>query len=56
MADRIPSRPEQIQPYLSAAKQYHEDSQGRREALTRSKVPMLVLCGDNDISVPAQNW
>jgi pimeloyl-ACP methyl ester carboxylesterase len=56
VADRIPSRPEQIQPYLRAAKQYHEDSPGRREALTRSKVPMLVLCGDNDISVPAQNW
>lgn len=56
VADRIPSRPEQIQPYLSAAKQYHEDSAGRLEALTRSKVPMLILCGDNDISVPAQNW
>jgi pimeloyl-ACP methyl ester carboxylesterase len=56
VAERIPSKVEQIQPYLKAAHQYHEDSVGRRQKLMKSRVPLLVLCGDNDPSVPAQNW
>jgi pimeloyl-ACP methyl ester carboxylesterase len=56
VADRIPSTPEQISAYLAAAKSFHEDREGRRAAFARLQVPVLVLCGDNDPSTPAQNW
>lgn len=56
VADRIPSTPAEIQSYLKVAESVREDVPGRREALTRTRIPIMVLCGDNDPSVPASNW
>jgi pimeloyl-ACP methyl ester carboxylesterase len=33
-----------------------EDKQGLREKVLTSKIPMLLLIGDHDISFPIQNW
>ena len=52
---RIPSTEAAIKAYLAAASAFREDA-GRREALKRTKVPMLIVCGDNDISTQAANW
>lgn len=53
---RIPSRPEEIQAYLSAAMGHADDQAGRRGKLLTSRIPMLVIAGDNDISTAGQNW
>lgn len=53
---KIPSTPESIQAYLSAATAYGADTAGRREKLTANRIPMLVIAGDNDISTAGQNW
>jgi len=52
---RIPSTAPEIQAYLQAAQAFREDG-ARREAIKRTRVPILVLSGDNDISTPAANW
>ncbi len=56
VATRIPSALPEIQAYLKVADGVREDVAGRREALTKTRIPILVLCGDNDPSVPAANW
>jgi pimeloyl-ACP methyl ester carboxylesterase len=53
---RIPSRPEEIQRYVDALATYRDDTHNRREALTRTDIPILVICGDNDTSNAAANW
>ena len=53
--ERIPQTEQEIRAYLSAATRFREDL-ARREALKRTTVPILVLCGDNDISTQAANW
>ena len=56
MARRIPSREAEFQPFIAMANAFKKDAARRRELLTKSPVPMLILCGDNDPSVPATNW
>lgn len=56
VTERIPSTMEEFKAFFAAAGQFHEDKDGIREALTKSDVPMLILCGDNDPSTPADNW
>jgi len=53
---RIPSRREEIEAYLSAAQEYSADTRGRRAKIAASRIPMLVVAGDNDISTAGQNW
>lgn len=53
---KIPSTPDSIQAYLNAAKGYAGDERGRRAKLIASRIPMLVIAGDNDISTAGQNW
>lgn len=53
---KIPSTPEKIQAYLTAAKDYAADGTGRRAKLMASHIPMLIIAGDNDISTAGQNW
>lgn len=53
---KIPSTPESIQAYLNAARGYAADEAGRRARLITSRIPMLVIAGDNDISTAGQNW
>jgi pimeloyl-ACP methyl ester carboxylesterase len=56
VVSRIPSTPRQFQPFFSAAEGFRADSAGFREQLTKVRVPIMILCGDNDTSVPATNW
>jgi pimeloyl-ACP methyl ester carboxylesterase len=53
---RIPSTPERIQAYLTAAQEYAADPTGRRDKLLASRIPMLIIAGDNDVSTAGQNW
>lgn len=53
---RIPSTMDEFELYFAAAQKFHEDKEGVREALTKSNVPMLIICGDNDPGTPADNW
>lgn len=56
VTERIPSTMEEFKLFFEAARKFHEDKEGIREELTKSDVPMLILCGDNDPSTPADNW
>lgn len=56
VAERIPSKPEEIQAYLDAAATYREDGPGRRAKLMTTRTPILVISGDNDISTAVENW
>lgn len=56
VASRIPSKPEEIGAYLKAAGDFREDAAGRRRQLSKTRTPVLILCGDNDISNPTPNW
>ncbi|AJC79772.1 alpha/beta hydrolase family protein [Rhizobium etli bv. phaseoli str. IE4803] len=56
VVERIPSTMEEFKLYFAAAQKFHEDKEGVREGLTKSDVPMLILCGDNDPGTPADNW
>lgn len=56
VAERIPSKPEEIGAYLKAAASYREDVSGRRDRLLITRTPILVLSGDNDISTAVENW
>jgi len=52
---RIPSTKPEIEAYLAAASKVRDDA-ARREALKHARIPLLVICGDNDISTQAGNW
>lgn len=56
VTEHIPSTMDEFKPYFAAAQKFHDDKEGIREALTKSNVPMLILCGDNDPGTPADNW
>ncbi len=56
VVSKIPSTPEEIHLFLKVAKEFKEDEVGRREQLTRTRTPILIVCGDNDTSVPVENW
>ena len=53
---KIPSTGPEFQRYFEATEKFRMDAIGRREQLIRSRMPILILCGDNDPSVPATNW
>ncbi len=56
VSERIPSTPEAIQAYLSAASSYRDDAAGRLGKLKATRTPILVISGDNDISTAVENW
>jgi pimeloyl-ACP methyl ester carboxylesterase len=56
VVSRIPARPEDIQAYIKAAAEFGVDPGDRRQKLTEARTPMLIVCGDNDISTAGQNW
>ena len=53
---KIPATMEEFQIYFKAGKAFHDDVEGRRGQLIRSRTPLLILCGDNDPSTAGQNW
>ncbi len=56
VTEKIPSTPEQIKRYLSAAATYREDAAGRLQKLMVTRTPILIISGDNDISTAVENW
>lgn len=56
VVSKIPSKMEEFQAFFKAGELYRGDRAQRRERLKKSDIPMLILCGDNDTSVPATNW
>jgi pimeloyl-ACP methyl ester carboxylesterase len=56
VTEKIPSTSEEIQAYLEAAATYREDAAGRRDKLTITRTPILIISGDNDISTAVENW
>ncbi|HJU39431.1 MAG TPA: alpha/beta hydrolase [Tahibacter sp.] len=56
VTEKIPSTPAMFQTYFKAGEAFHADATGRRDALTRTRLPILVVCGDHDVSTAGQNW
>jgi pimeloyl-ACP methyl ester carboxylesterase len=56
VTEKIPSTPEEIQRYLSAAATYREDAAGRLQKLMVTRTPILIISGDNDITTAVENW
>jgi pimeloyl-ACP methyl ester carboxylesterase len=56
VVSRIPGKQSEFQPFFKMADEFKIDTLGRREQLTQSQVPILIVCGDNDPNVPATNW
>ena len=56
MMSKIPATQAEFQAFFTASQTFRADTGGRRAELTRTRTPILVLCGDNDTSVPATNW
>jgi pimeloyl-ACP methyl ester carboxylesterase len=56
VTEHIPSSMNVFKLYFAAAEKFHEDKEGIRKGLTKSDVPMLIICGDNDPGTPADNW
>ena len=56
IVSKIPSKPSEFQAFFNVADAFRVDTLGLRGQLAKSSVPILILCGDNDPSVPATNW
>jgi pimeloyl-ACP methyl ester carboxylesterase len=55
VVSKIPAQQEEFLAFIKAGEGFRADAE-RRHQLTQSRIPMLILCGDNDPSVPATNW
>lgn len=55
-ASKVPMAMETFQLYFQGTAPLEEDAKGYREQLKHSKVPMLALCGDHDISFAVEMW
>jgi len=56
VAAKIPATESDFQRFFTIADEFKTDTIRRRGQMTQSEVAMLILCGDNDPSVPATNW
>lgn len=56
VVDRIPSTMPEFMRYFKAVEGFRSDEADRRGALAQTSVPLLLLCGDHDISADARNW
>jgi pimeloyl-ACP methyl ester carboxylesterase len=54
--EKIPSTPQLFQTYFKAGEAFRADAPGRRDKLVQTRLPILVVCGDNDPSTVGQNW
>ena len=53
---KIPSTMEVFDRYFQGGAGYREDKQNFREQLKSVTIPLLIMCGDHDISFPVENW
>lgn len=56
VVDKIPSEMPVFMEYLKGHEKMKEDKEGRFEKLAGTNVPLLIISGDNDTSVPFENW
>lgn len=55
-ASKVPATMEIFQLYFQGTAPLEEDKKEYRERLKQSKVPVLALCGDHDISFAVEMW
>ncbi|MFV5703267.1 alpha/beta fold hydrolase [Flavobacterium sp. XS2P12] len=53
---KIPSTMEVFNLYFKGGEGFREDKQNFREQLKSVKTPILIMCGDHDISFAVENW
>ncbi|TCC98543.1 alpha/beta fold hydrolase [Pedobacter hiemivivus] len=53
---KIPSTMEVFNLYFKGGDGFREDKSNFREQLKTTKTPMLIICGDHDISFAVENW
>jgi pimeloyl-ACP methyl ester carboxylesterase len=56
VADKIASTQDIFELFFKGHGTFLEDKQDRRTQLTKTQIPVLIICGDNDTSVPVGNW
>jgi pimeloyl-ACP methyl ester carboxylesterase len=56
VSDKIPATMPEFMRFFKVVEGFRADTGNRRAALARSTVPILLLCGDHDISAAAGNW
>lgn len=56
VAARIPSSMEEFMRYFQVLEIFRADAEGRRAQLAATDTPILLLCGEHDISAAAGNW
>jgi len=53
---KIPSTREAFDLYIAGSADARDDKSGLRRKFIETKVPVLILSGDHDISFPVENW
>lgn len=53
---KIPSTMEAFDLYFKGGAGFREDPSNFREQLINTKTPILIICGDHDISFAVENW
>jgi pimeloyl-ACP methyl ester carboxylesterase len=53
---KIPSTMEVFNLYFKGGAGFREDKSNFREQLKNTKTPILIICGDHDISFAVENW
>ncbi len=56
VVDRIPATMAEFLAFFKVVDVFRDDVEVRRVALACTRVPVLLLCGDHDISAAAENW
>ena len=53
---KIPSTMEVFQIYFNGGEGFREDILNFRDQLKKTKMPILIICGDHDVSFAVENW
>lgn len=53
---KIPSTMEVFELYFKGGAGFREDKENFRDQLKTTKTPILIICGDHDISFAVENW
>jgi pimeloyl-ACP methyl ester carboxylesterase len=53
---KIPSTMDAFQIYFNGGNGFKEDILNFREQLKKTKIPILLICGDHDVSFAVENW
>jgi len=54
--EKIPSTMDVFQLYFGGGDGFREDVLNFREQIKKTKTPILIICGDHDISFAVENW